>query len=156
MFRHLGPLWKVGLITLVTAEYVPFMPMPIFIVNLHCLFWHFRKAAIIFANNFGSISVMCLHVTSDVCCCFPLVVAQCTRLQPLFQMGISNVSSQCWWCGHCYAALVTLMIPEMNPNMVPHQLRTVEILSTFLTWKVSISGGETFPQKVSSGLGDYW
>ena len=67
-------------------------------------------------------------------------------------MDISDVSSQCWWGRHCHAALVALVVPEVNPNVISHQLCTVEILSTFLTWKVSISGGKTFPQKVSSGL----
>ena len=128
------------------------MPMSVFIMYIDRPLGHPGKAALILANHFGSIPIMCFHVASYICCGFSFVAARQTRLQSLLQMNIFNVSSQRRWCGHCHAALATLVGPQMSPDMVPHQLGAVEIFSAFITWKLSIRGGKTFPQEVSSGL----
>ena len=151
MLGHMCSLWKY-VIAQVTTKLFSLLSMCLHIVILHCFFWNFWKSTAVSTNHFGSIFVVSLHVTPNICYGLSFVLAHGTRFQPFFQMSIFDVSLQCWWCRHGHAALVALVLFLVNSGVIFQQLGAVEVLSTLLAREIFFQGANSFPLKVCLGL----
>ena len=151
MLGHMCSLWKY-VIAQVATKLFSLLSMCLHIVILHCFFWHFCKSTAVSTNHFGSILVVSLHVTPNICDGLSFVLTHGTGFQPFFQMSIFDVSLQCWWCRQGQAALVALVFLLVNSDVIFQQLGAVEVLSTLLAREIFFQGANSFPLKVCLGL----